>query len=125
MRCSPSLILLPVSVALWLAACYGLRFALMEDDQWVGLCAEAAHWECRLRSGLGMLIHFKVIAWSALAAAVPAFLLPGRNGWWLALLGLFLAILALVLYTASLAVFALVIAALRLVRAPQVAARHC
>ena len=34
------LIILLVVLSLWLAASYGLRYALMEDGQWVGLCAE-------------------------------------------------------------------------------------
>lgn len=113
------LIALLLLLPLWLAASYGVRFALMEDGQWIGLCIEEAQrWECQLRAGLGLMIHFRILAWSALATALAGFLLPGRAGWWLGLLGLVLAIPALVLYTATLAVFALVIAALRLVRAP-------
>ncbi|MCY1287247.1 hypothetical protein D9M70_362350 [compost metagenome] len=89
----------------------------MEDGRWVGLCADGAQrWECQLRSGLGLLIHFRVIAWGALLAALLAFFVPGRAGWGLAVLALFLALPALVLYSASLAVFALVLAALRAVR---------
>lgn len=103
---------------LWLAASYGVRFALMEDTQWVGLCVdEAARWECQVRASLGLLIHFRVIAWSALALAVIAFVAPGRIGRGLAVLALLFGLPALVLYSASLAVFAVVIAALRLVRA--------
>lgn len=116
---TPVLLLL-LLLPLWLAACYGLRFALMEDGQWVGLCAEqAARWECQARAGLGYLIHFRVIAWSALALAVVGFLLPGKAGRLLAGLALLPGIAALVLYGASLAVFALVLAGLRLVRAPR------
>lgn len=108
-------------LSLWLAACYGLRFAFMEDSQWVGICAEAAgRWECQLRSGLGLIIHWRLLAWAALLSALLGFFAPGRIGMLLAALGLFLALPALVLYTASVAVFALVIAALRLVRAPRV-----
>ncbi|MEO4047706.1 hypothetical protein AAFN46_11530 [Pseudomonas sp. CAU 1711] len=115
-----SLLLLLLLLPLWLAACYGLRFALMEDGQWVGLCAEqAARWECQARAGLGYLIHLRVLAWGALALAVAGFLLPARSGRVLAGLGLLLGIAALVLYGASLAVFALVLAGLRLVRAPR------
>lgn len=111
------LIVLLILLPLCLVISYGLRFTLMEDGQWVGLCVEQAQrWECQLRSGLGLLIHFRLLAWSALAAALAGFLLPGRAGWRLALAGLFLAIPALVLYTATLAVFAAVIAGLRLVR---------
>ncbi|ACO79656.1 hypothetical protein AvCA_35070 [Azotobacter vinelandii CA] len=111
------LMLLLLFLPLWLAASYGVRFALMEDGQWVGLCVEQAQrWECQLRSGLGLMIHFRLLAWGALAVAVAGFLLPGRAGWRLALAGLCLGVPALVLYTASLAVFAVVIAGLRLVR---------
>ncbi|MGH8434747.1 MAG: hypothetical protein ACRERX_09725 [Pseudomonas sp.] len=117
------LIALLIVLPLWLAASYGLRFALMEDGQWVGLCVEEAQrWECQVRSGLGLLIHFRVIAWAALSCAVAAFFVPGRPGWGLAVLALLFALPALVLYSASLAVFAVVIAALRLVRAPRLAA---
>jgi len=107
-------------LSLWLAACYGLRFAFMEDGQWVGVCAEAAdRWECQLRSGLGLMIHWRLLAWAALLSAVLGFIAPGRVGKALAAIGLFLALPALALYTASFAVFALVIAALRLIRAPR------
>jgi len=111
------LILLLIILPLWLAACYGLRFAFVEDGQWVGLCVEdAQRWECQLRAGLGLLIHFRVIAWAALGTALLAFFVPGRAGWGLAVLALLLALPALVLYTASLAVFAVVLGGLRLVR---------
>jgi len=116
-----SFLLLALLLPLWLAACYGVRFALMEDGQWVGLCLEqATRWECQARTGLGYLIHFRVIGWAALVAALLAFVVPGRSGRVLAGLALLLGIPALVLYGASLAVFALVLAGLRLVRrAPQ------
>ncbi|WP_375737818.1 hypothetical protein [Pseudomonas boanensis] len=115
-----SLILLLILLPLWLAASYGVRFALMEDGQWVGLCVDQAQrWECQVRAGLGLLIHFRIIAWISLGAALAAFFVPGRTGWGLALLALLFALPALVLYTASLAVFASVIAGLRLVRQPQ------
>jgi hypothetical protein len=112
--------LLLLCLAVWLAVCYGVRFAFMEDGQWVGVCAESAGlWQCQLRSALGLLIHWGVLAWLALLPAVLGFFIPGRIGRNLAAIGLFFALPALVLYTASLAVFALVIAALRLVRAPR------
>jgi len=111
------LIALLIILPLWLAASYGVRYALMEDAQWVGICAnEALNWECQLRSCLGLLIHFGVISWAALIASLIAFCLPGRAGWWLAVVALLFGIPALVLYSASLAVFAVVIAGLRLVR---------
>ncbi|MGY4531303.1 hypothetical protein ACVW0Y_000406 [Pseudomonas sp. TE3786] len=116
------LIALLIVLALWLAAAYGLRFALMEDSQWVGICVDQAQrWECQVRNGLGLLIHFRVIALTGLVGALLAFIVPGRAGWWLAVAALVFALPALVLYSASLAVFAVVIAALRLVRAPRLA----
>lgn len=114
------LLLLLLVLPLWLAASYGVRFALMEDGQWVGACVEqATRWECQVRAGLGYLIHFRVIAGIALALALVGFVAPGKVGKVLAGLALFFAIPALVLYSASLAVFALVLAGLRLVRAPR------
>lgn len=111
------LIILLLILPLWLVASYGVRFYLMEDGQWVGLCVdEAARWECQMRAGLGWLIHFRVLAWAALGTALLAFVLPGRIGRLLALPALLLGLLALVLYSASLAVFAVVLAGLRLVR---------
>jgi hypothetical protein len=116
------LLLLLLVLPLWLAASYGVRFALMEDGQWVGTCVEqAARWECQARAGLGYLIHFRVVAWAALVLAVLGFIAPGKAGRVLAGLALFVGIPALVLYSASLAVFALVLAGLRLVRAPRAA----
>lgn len=108
------LVLLPV----WLAASYGARYGFMEDAQWVGICVdEASRWECQVRSNLGLMIHFKVLGYGALAAALIGFVLPGRAGWWLAVLALALGFPALALYNTTLAVFAVVTAGLRLVRA--------
>lgn len=104
---------------LWLAASYGVRYGLMEDAQWVGLCGvPGEYWQCQLRSLLGLAIHFQVIAWVGLGLALLAQLLAGRAGWFLAALALLFGIPALVLYTASIAVFAVVLAGLRLVRQP-------
>ena len=111
------LVVLFFILVLWLAVSYGLRYGLMEDVQWVGICAdEAAKWQCQLRSNLGLWIHFGVFGWGALMAALIAFFIPRQVGRGLAVVALLLGILALVLYTASLAVFAVVIAGLRLVR---------
>ncbi len=112
-------------LSLWLAVSYGVRFLLMEDVRWVGLCVEeASRWECQARAGLGYLIHFRVISWTALMLAVAGFCLPGKVGRGLAGAGLLFGVPALVLYSASLAVFALVLAGLRLVRAqPAVVSR--
>ncbi|MCF7530889.1 hypothetical protein [Pseudomonas petrae] len=111
------LVVLFFILVLWLAVSYGLRYGLMEDVQWVGICAdEASKWQCQLRSNLGLLIHFGVFGWGALIASLVAFFVPRQVGRALAVVGLLLGILALVLYTASLAVFAVVIAGLRLVR---------
>lgn len=109
--------LLVLFLGLWLAASYGVRYGLMEDGQWVGLCtAPAAYWQCEVRSLLGLGIHHQVMAWSGLALALLAQVVAGRGGWWLAVVALVFAVPALVLYTASIAVFALVLAGLRLVR---------
>lgn len=106
-----------IALALWLAASYGLRYALMEDARWVGLCTVPDEfWQCQVRSMLGLAIHFKIIAWAALGCGVLAQVLAGRVGRLLAVLALVLGIPALVLYTASLAVFAVVLGGLRLVR---------
>ncbi len=111
------LALLVLFLGLWLAASYGVRYGLMEDGQWVGLCtAPAAYWQCEVRSLLGLGIHHQVLAWGGLGLALLAQVVGGRRGWWLALLGLVFAVPALVLYTASIATFALVLAGLRLVR---------
>ena len=107
-----------VFMPLWLAASYGARYGFMEDAQWVGLCVdEASRWECQVRSSLGLMIHFKVLGFAALAAAIIGFAVPGRAGWWLAVLALVLGFPALALYNTTLAVFSVVIGGLRLVRA--------
>lgn len=112
-----SLLILLVALLLCLAASYGLRYGLMENQHWVAVCSGGEpQWPCQARAGLGLLIHFSVLAGAALLAAVLAMLLPGRSGRVLAVLALFLAIPALVLYSATLAAFAAVIAGLRLVR---------
>lgn len=114
------LILLLIALPLWLAASYGARYGFMEDGRWVGICAEeASRWECQLRGNLGWMIHFKVLGWMALISSVLAFILPGRAGWGLAVLGMVFALPALALYNTTLAVFAVVIAGLRLVRKPR------
>ena len=110
-------ILLLVLLPLWLAASYAARYGFMEDGQWVGICVdEASRWQCLVRANLGLMIHFKVLGWAAVGAAVLAFVLPGRAGWWLAVLALVFGLPALALYNTTLAVFAVVIAGLRLVR---------
>ncbi|MBU1329072.1 MAG: hypothetical protein KJ884_05245 [Gammaproteobacteria bacterium] len=118
-----SLILLSVAVALCLAASYGLRYGLMEEDRWVGLCVtDPSTLACQVRATFGWLIHLRVLAWTALVLAVLAFVLPGRFGRALAVPALLVSLPAMVLYTASMAVFAVVLALLRLVRAPRVQA---
>ncbi|MFJ4343806.1 hypothetical protein [Pseudomonas sp. NPDC089401] len=117
-RTLPTALLL-MFLAVWLAASYGLRYGLMEDGQWVGLCAVPAdHWQCQARALLGLGIHFQVLPWAGLGLALLAQCVAGRGGWWLAVLALVAGIPALVLYTASIAVFAVVLAGLRLVRQP-------
>jgi hypothetical protein len=110
--------LLFLALALWLGASYGVRYGLMEEVRWVGACSEEAvvHWQCSVRSNLGLLIYFGVLGWGALIASMAGFAVPNRIGRCLAWVGLLLGMLALVLYSASLAAFAVVIAGLRLVR---------
>ncbi|CAI8861534.1 putative membrane protein [Pseudomonas donghuensis] len=111
------LIALLVFLPLWLAASYGLRYVLMEDAHWLATCADQAQlWGCQARSVMGLMIHFRLLAWSALGLALLATLVPGRAGWRLGVAALVCGIPALVLYTASIAVFAVVLAGLRLVR---------
>jgi hypothetical protein len=109
-----------VALLLWLGACYGVRYLLMEDSRWVERCyaAPADAW-CAVRSSLGLIIHFQVLAIAALALAVPAFVLRGPRGRQLAWAALVIAAPALALYTVTAAVFALLLALLRLVRAPR------
>ncbi|MGF6393845.1 hypothetical protein [Pseudomonas plecoglossicida] len=118
-RSLPAALLL-LFLALWLAASYGVRYGLMEDARWVGLCTvPGEYWQCQVRSLLGLGIHFQVLAWAGLGLALLAQVIAGRVGWWLALLALVFGVPALVLYTASIAVFAVVLAGLRLVRQPR------
>ncbi|MBF8795342.1 hypothetical protein IRZ70_21235 [Pseudomonas monteilii] len=117
-RALPIVVML-LCLALWLAASYGVRYGLMEDGRWVGLCSvPGEYWQCQARSLLGLGIHHQVLGWAALGTSLLAQVVPGRGGWWLAVLGLVFGVPALVLYTANLAVFAVVLAGLRLVRHP-------
>lgn len=116
------LVLVLIAAALCLAASLVLRYQLMENERWVGLCvAEPERLGCELRALLGWLIHFRVLALSALGCALLAFVVPGVWGKRLAAPALLLGLPALVLYSASLAVFAVVLALLRLVRASRAA----
>lgn len=111
-----------IGAVLCVALSLVLRYQLMENDRWVGLCvAEPERLGCQLRALLGWLIHFRVLAWAALLCAVLALALPGVWGKRLAVPALLLGLPALVLYSASLAVLAVVLALLRWVRAPQTA----
>nr|CAC9190084.1 Uncharacterised protein [Pseudomonas putida] len=66
----------------WLAASYGVRYGLMEDARWVGLCSAAqGYWQCQARSLLGLGIHHQVLAWGALGISLLAQWVPGRGGW--------------------------------------------
>lgn len=105
-------------LALWLGFSYGFRYYLMENLHWVEICGGATHTDpaCVVRAGVGVTIHFGVLAWAALLTAVPAFFIGGKFGRALAWISLLFALPALALYTVTLAVFALLIAGLRLVR---------
>jgi hypothetical protein len=104
-------------LALWLGLSYGFRYYLMENLRWVEICGGGAtDPACALRAGVGVTIHFRVLAWAALWTALPAFFIRGQFGRMLAWISLLFALPALALYTVTLAVFALLIAGLRLVR---------
>ena len=76
----PVPLILLLVLSLWLAACYGVRFGFMEDGQWVGACADdAGLWQCQVRATLGLLIHWRVLAWVALGAALFV-LVPQTSG---------------------------------------------
>ncbi len=120
MRKTPWLIFVLLSI--WMAACYGLRYELMENTHWVNVCDGSTQLlACDVRKTLGLMIHFGVLAWGALGLALVAWLSSGRVGATLAWVALAAALPALVLYTATAASFALLIAALRLTRAPRLA----
>lgn len=106
-----------LALLIWLGACYALRFYLMENPHWVEVCdGKTGAPACALRAEIGVIIHFRILPWLALALAIPGFALRGARGRALAWLSLIAALPALVLYTVTPAVFALLIAALRLVR---------
>jgi hypothetical protein len=106
-----------VLAAIWLALSYVLRYQLMEDSRWLDICSGGTGngW-CEVRATLGLTIHWKVLAYLALLAALPAFFMKGRSGRQLAWASLVFALPALALYTVTLAVFAVLLAALRIVR---------
>jgi hypothetical protein len=113
-----SLLALQIALlALWMAASYAARFYLMENVDWLEICDQTPERiECGLRSGLGLTVHFGVLAWGAIVLALPAFFLKGVVGRAMAWTALLFAIPALALYTVTLAAFALLLCALRLVR---------
>lgn len=115
--------LIIVLLSIWLAACYALRFGLMENTHWVNVCdGSTVLLACETRKTLGLMIHFGILSWTSAAFAAAAWVLRGRTGVALAWLSLAVALPALVLYTATAASFALLIGALRLTRQPRVAA---
>ncbi|HEY3699817.1 MAG TPA: hypothetical protein VGK97_10825 [Spongiibacteraceae bacterium] len=117
MNFSRRLILQLVLLGIWLGACYGVRFALMENPHWVAVCdGETFNAVCSLRSAMGVTIHFQILAWIALLLALSAFFIREKNGNKLAWIALIFAAPALALYTVALAVFAALISGLRLVR---------
>ena len=101
----------------WVLGCCALRFLFLEDERWLGWCADApASLACRARGWLGWAIHVRVLAWLALPPALLAFCLGGAPGRWLAGLALLPALAGLVLYAVTPASFATLLALLRLVR---------
>ncbi|KHL70622.1 hypothetical protein [Pseudomonas flexibilis] len=108
---------LVLGLLVWVLACGVLRFFFLEDERWLGWCAEApSSLACRARGWLGWAIHLRVLAWLALPPALLGFCLPGVPGRWLAGLALVPALGGLVLYAVTPASFATLLALLRLVR---------
>lgn len=114
---SKKIVLPLILLSVWLGACYGVRFGVMENAHWVAICdGKSAIVMCDVRAAIGLIIHFRLLSWAALICTIPAFFIRGTNGRKLAWVGLFVTAPALVLYTVTPAVFAALIAALRLVR---------
>lgn len=104
-------------LGLFFVMSYALRYLLMEEVQWVGICvADSMLWQCDVRALLGWLIHFQVLSLAALLLAVFACYQRHSAGVWLARCALCAAIPALVLYSATWASVAVVVAGLRLMR---------
>ena len=106
----------------WLGACYALRFGLMENQHWVNVCdGSAALWTCEARKTLGLIIHLRLLAATALILAITAFVVKSPRGVQLGWLAIVAGLPALVLYAATPASFALLIAGLRLTRSAPLA----
>ncbi|MBP8926905.1 MAG: hypothetical protein KBG75_13680, partial [Pseudomonadales bacterium] len=96
----------------WLAACYVLRFELMESRAAADFCLlDATALSCLLRAQLGRWIYLQYFGIAALLLVLAANCVRGRMRFFLAAAGLCVAIAALVLYNvnfgAPAAVFAL------------------
>ena len=100
------------ALALWLGACYVLRFELMESREVADFCLlDATAFSCLLRAELGGWIYLQYFGIAALLLVLAANFARGRARFFLAASGLFVATAALVLYNVNLgapaAVFAL------------------
>lgn len=105
--------LLLATACAWLVLLYGLRFGLMEVEPAADPCLDSpAGLPCRLRSALGLAIHFEVFGMVALATTGLAWLapVPWRRGF--AAAGLLLGLVALVLYNVRFGAPAVVLALL-------------
>gem|GEM_PF-844182 len=106
MRRVPALLPVSLLLCLWLVALYWARFALMEEATWLERClAQPEQLTCQARAALGLIVHWRLLAWLALAGALVASLIRRPLGSWLAMFSLFCGVAALVLYSASLAAF--------------------
>lgn len=114
-------------MAIWLSACYWVRFHYIEVDWLVDYCAaNASAFVCEFRAGMGKAMYLNYLGYAAITLALPAFLIKGRVGVALAVLALLASCVALCFNNASLGAPAVLLALIRLARAairPAVAPR--
>lgn len=92
-----------------------LRYGVLQSDVVAARCtATSAPWWCAGRNALGLLIHFRVFGWLAVAAGIASWWIGGRT---LAFIGLAAGVLGLSMYNTDLAAVGGVLALLRAVRA--------
>ncbi len=90
------------ALLLWLAACYVLRFQLMESRAAAEFCLlDASAFSCLLRAETGRWIYLQYFGIVALLLVLAANIARGRARLFLGAAGLFVATAALVLYNVN------------------------